>query len=84
MEAAGLPGSVQVVSTHPFGMPLDAAALARKPSTKQLATAPVSSVSGDQSAPVPPNSAGGAITSGDSPGDARSDVTPSGRLLTDA
>ena len=30
-EAAGLPGSVQVVSTHPFGMPLEAAALAQLP-----------------------------------------------------
>lgn len=30
-EATGLPGSVQVVSTHPFGMPLDAAALAQLP-----------------------------------------------------
>ena len=30
-EAAGLPGSVQVVSAHPFGMPLDAAALAQLP-----------------------------------------------------
>ena len=30
-EARGLPGSVQVVSTHPFGMPLDATALAQLP-----------------------------------------------------
>lgn len=30
-EAAGLPGSVQVVSTHPFGLPLDASALAQLP-----------------------------------------------------
>ena len=30
-EAAGLPGAVQVVSTHPFGMPLDAAAAAQLP-----------------------------------------------------
>ncbi len=30
-EAAGLPGTVQVVSTHPLGMPLDAAALAQLP-----------------------------------------------------
>ena len=30
-EAAGLPGAVQVVSMHPFGMPLDAAAMAQLP-----------------------------------------------------
>ena len=30
-EAAGLPGAVQVVSIHPFGMPLDAAAAAQLP-----------------------------------------------------
>lgn len=30
-EAPGLPGEVQVVSTHPFGMPLDAAAAAQLP-----------------------------------------------------
>lgn len=30
-EATGLPGSVHVVSTHPFGMPLDAAATAQLP-----------------------------------------------------
>lgn len=30
-EAAGLPGDVQVVSTHPFGMPLDQASLAQLP-----------------------------------------------------
>jgi uncharacterized protein (TIGR03089 family) len=30
-EAAGLPGTVQVVSMHPFGMPLDAAAMAQLP-----------------------------------------------------
>jgi uncharacterized protein (TIGR03089 family) len=30
-EAAGLPGAVQVVSIHPFGMPLDRAAVAQLP-----------------------------------------------------
>lgn len=30
-EAAGLPETVQVVSMHPFGMPLDAAAMAQLP-----------------------------------------------------
>lgn len=30
-EATGLPGEVHVVSTHPFGMPLDAAAMAQLP-----------------------------------------------------
>jgi len=30
-EAAGLPGPVQVVSMHPFGMPLDATAMAQLP-----------------------------------------------------
>jgi uncharacterized protein (TIGR03089 family) len=30
-EASGLPGSVQVVSIHPFGMPLDAATAAQLP-----------------------------------------------------
>lgn len=30
-EAAGLPGAVQVVSIHPFGLPLDAAAAAQLP-----------------------------------------------------
>lgn len=30
-EAAGLPGPVQVISTHPFGMPLDSAAMAQLP-----------------------------------------------------
>lgn len=30
-EATGLPGEVQVVSTHPFGMPFDAAAAAQFP-----------------------------------------------------
>lgn len=30
-EATGLPGAVQVISTHPFGMPLDAAAMAQLP-----------------------------------------------------
>lgn len=30
-EAMGLPGNVQVVSTHPFGMPFDAAAAAQFP-----------------------------------------------------
>lgn len=30
-EATGLPGDVQVVSTHPFGMPFDAAAAAQFP-----------------------------------------------------
>lgn len=30
-EAAGLPGGVQVVSVHPFGLPLDASALAQLP-----------------------------------------------------
>lgn len=30
-EAAGLPGAVQVVSIHPFGMPLDPAAAAQLP-----------------------------------------------------
>ena len=30
-EARGLPGNVQVVSTHPFGMPFDAAAAAQFP-----------------------------------------------------
>ena len=30
-EAIGLPGDVQVVSTHPFGMPFDAAAAAQFP-----------------------------------------------------
>ena len=30
-EAEGLPGSVQVVSMHPFGLPLDAAAMAQLP-----------------------------------------------------
>ena len=30
-EAAGLPGDVQVVSVHPFGMPLDASQLAQLP-----------------------------------------------------
>lgn len=31
LEAAGLPGGVQVVSTHPFGMPLDPATTAQFP-----------------------------------------------------
>lgn len=31
VEAIGLPGDVQVVSTHPFGMPLDAATMAQLP-----------------------------------------------------
>ncbi len=30
-QAVGLPGSVQVISTHPFGMPLDAATVAQFP-----------------------------------------------------
>jgi hypothetical protein len=30
-EATGLPGEVQVISTHPFGMPLDAGTMAQLP-----------------------------------------------------
>lgn len=37
-EAVSLPWSVQVVSTHPFGMPLDAAAMAQLPAEAEDVT----------------------------------------------
>lgn len=42
---------------------LEALAMALKERMKQLATAPVSNVSGDQRSPGPPNSAGAAVSS---------------------